>query len=200
MEVAVFAAAAELELGLVMNAVEGVDSRPGAWLQPGIQGSPRNVPKLLERRDPRVHQCLRLHAPHPGDKCQVVVIHTLLPAHVAEVADPAVARRPPVRLWLLVESGKVPLADAPVVRLELDNAECLPLPETAFDVDALDRLSRDPRDLLRVEHQLQHVCRLGGASELRVDRLVPAVRLLLEEVAEAAPRSVSEVWLIDDVR
>ena len=100
---------------------------------------------------------------------------------------------------LVGERGEEPLADAPVVRLELDHPERLALAEPVLDVNVLDGPAGDARDLLGVEQQLQHVGRLGAARELRVDGLVAAVGLLLEEVAEAAPLSVGQVRLVDDV-
>ena len=57
----------------------------------------------------------------------------------------------------------------------------------------------DPRDLLGVEAELQDVGGLRVARELRVDDLVAAVRLPLDEVGEPAPVAVDEARLVDDV-
>ena len=58
----------------------------------GVQGVRRQVAELLERGDPRGDQRLGVRAPQPRDEREVVVVDALLPAHVPEVADPAVAR------------------------------------------------------------------------------------------------------------
>ncbi len=86
-----------------------------------------------------------------------------------------------------IERCEEPLAHAPVVRLELGDAERLALAAPVLDVDALDGRALDPRDLLGVEAELQDVRRLRRPRELRVDRLVPPVGLPLEEVREPAP-------------
>ncbi len=73
-------------------------------------------------------------------------------------------------------------------------------PAAELDVEALRQLPLDPPELLGVEAELEHVRRLGRARELRVDGLVRAVRLALEEVREPAPGAVGEVRLVDDLR
>ncbi len=67
----------------------------------------------------------------------------------------------------------------------------LALAEAELDVEALRQPPLDPRELLRVEAELQHMRRLRRARELRVDGLVGAVRLALEEVGESAPGAVA---------
>ena len=67
-------------------------------------------------------------------------------------------------------------------------------------MEALRQPPLDPPELLGVEAELEHVRRLGRARELRVDGLVRAVRLALEEVREPAPGAVGEVRLVDDLR
>ena len=57
----------------------------------------------------------------------------------------------------------------------------------------------DPRELLGVEAELEHVLRLGAAGELGVDDLVGAVGEALDEVGEPAPGAVGERGLVDDV-
>ncbi len=130
----------------------------------------------------------------------MVVVDPLEVTAVPEVADPAVVARPRVRVLLGLERAEEPLAYAPVVRLELGEAKGLALAEAVLDVDVLDRCALDARDLLGVEAELQDVSRLRRAGELRVDRLVPPVRLALEEVREATPPAVREVGLVHDVR
>ena len=122
-------------------------------------------------------------------------------AEVPKVADPAVPARPGVRLVLARERVEEPRAHPPVVRLELGDAEALPLAAPVLDVDALDRRALQPLDLLGVEEELEQVRRLGRARELRVDGLVGAGRRALEEVGEPAPAPVGadEVRLVDDL-
>jgi len=79
-------------------------------------------------------------------------------------------------------------------------AEGLALPGAELDVEVLRKTPLNPPELLGVEAELEHVRRLGGTGELRVDDLVAAVRHALEEVGEPAPGAVGEVGLVDDVR
>ncbi len=130
----------------------------------------------------------------------MVVLDASRVTEPAKVADPAVVTGPRVRLLLRVERGEEALADAVVVRLELRDTERLPLAPPVLDVDVLDGRALDPRELLGVEAELEHVARLRRAGELRVDRLVAPARLLLEEVREAPPAAVREVRLVDHVR
>ena len=122
-------------------------------------------------------------------------------AEVPKVADPAVPARPGIRLVLARDRIEKARAHPPVVRLELRDAEALPLPAPVLDVDVLDRRALQPLDLLGVEEELEQVRRLGRARELRVDGLVGAGRRALEEVGEPAPAPVGahEVRLVDDV-
>ena len=152
-----------------------------------------------ERRHTTVDEGLRLGASHPGDEAEVVVLDPPLAAAEAEVADPAVGDGPAVRLGLVLDGGEEAFADATVVGVELGDAERLTLAEAVLDVHTLDEPVLDPRDLLGVEEELQHVRRLGGAGELRVDGLVAAARLPLEEVGKPEPGSVREASLVDDV-
>ena len=145
-------------------------------------------------------EILGLAPSQPGDEDEVVVVSELLLAQVAEVADPAVVARPRVRLGLGLERAEEPLARAPEVGHVLGGAERLALPGAELDVEALRQLPLDPPELLGVEAELEHVRRLGRARELRVDGLVRAVRLALEEVREPAPGAVGEVRLVDDLR
>ena len=65
---------------------------------------------------------------------------------------------------------------------------------------ACGRAALDPRELLGVEAELEHVLRLGEAGELGVDDLVSvAVGAALDEVREPAPGAVGERGLVDDV-
>ena len=118
---------------------------------------------------------------------------------MAEVADAAVGNGPAVGLRLVADGGEEAAAGAPVVRVELGDPERLPLAEPVLDVHVLDGAPLDPRDLLGVEEELQHVRGLRAAGELRVDRLVAGVRLPLEEVGEPEPGSVREARLVDHV-
>ena len=186
-QVAVFAPPSQLQLGLVAGAFEGVGV--GVRRKPAGQGRRCQVAELLERGDTRGDQRLGLRAPQPATSerwssstrcCQHMCRKSQIPQWL--VGQPYVS-------WLVGDRGEEPLADAPVVRLELDDPERLALAEPVLDVHVLDGPAGDPRDLLGVEQQLQHVRRLGAAGELRVDGLVAAVGLQLEEVAEPAPRS-----------
>ena len=183
-------ASAELELGLEADALEPLGLRCAA--RP-------SDPSCGERRHALLDQRLGMRAPQPGDERQVVVVDTLLPADLLEVADRAVVARPAVCLGPSVECGEKPLAHATVVRAELDDAEALALTAPVLDVEALDRNALDPFDLLGVEAELEDMRRLRGARQLRIDRLVPAARLQLEEIGEPAPPAVlgDEVRLID---
>ena len=186
---------AELELRLVAQLLERLGPHP-------VRGVPLALAERLERRDALELERLGPAAPHPRHERQVVVVHALLPAQRPEVADPAVVARPPVRLRLALERREEAAAHPPVVRLELRDAERLALAPPVLHVDVLDRRTLDPRDLLRVEAELQHVRGLGAPRELRVDRLVGPVRLPLEEVGEPAPACVRvrEIRLVDHVR
>ena len=57
----------------------------------------------------------------------------------------------------------------------------------------------DASDLLGVEAELEDVRRPRVARELRVERLVGAVRLAHDEVGEPAPGAVDEDGLVDDL-
>ena len=180
-------AAAELELGLVADPLEAL--RPHAACD-RRRSAGRRRRAAASVVDPARREPLGLPPPHPGDEHEVVVGLQLRAAEVAEVADPAVPARPGVGRVLARERSEEPLAHAPVVRLELRDAEALPLPAPVLDVDVLDRRALDPLELLGVEAELEQVRRLGRARELRVDGLVGAVRRALEEVGEPAPAAV----------
>ena len=199
-EVALLPAAAQLQLRLVADTLERLS--PGVRLKPDTERPGQHVAQLLQRPNPRVDQRLRLRTTHARDQRKVIVIDPLLPAAVTEVADPAVAAGPAVGLLPRRERAEEPITDATVVRLELDGAERLTLAEPVLDVNVLDRRALQASDLLGVEQELQHVRRLRLPCELRVDGLVAAVRLLLEEVGETAPAPVltDEVRLVDHLR
>jgi len=184
----------------VEDAGEGIRRRVRP--KPGSERFARRVAELLERRDPCRDQRLRLRAAQAGNEREVVVVDALLRAQVPEVADAAVPARPAVGHLPRLEHGEIPLADAAVVRLEVDDAERLARAEPVLDVDALDGAPLEASDLLGVEQQLQDVRRLGTARELGVDGLVAAAGPALEEVGEAAPAAIlaHEVGLVDDVR
>ena len=183
-EVAVLAAAAQLQLGLVADAFERLDV--GVRLKPDTERRRRQVAELPRASvipaSISVSACAR-RIPATSERwssstrcCQQRCRKSQIPQWPA---------RPAVGLGLVGERGEEPLADAAVVRLELDDAERLALAEPVLDVDVLDRAPWSRADLLGVEQQLQHVRRLGAARELRVDGLVAAVRLPLEEVARS---------------
>ena len=92
-----------------------------------------------------------------------------------------------------------PRADAPVVGGELAGLEGRLLAVAEQDVDVLGLAPLDARELLVVEEELEDVGGLRGARELGVERLVGAVRLLHQEVGDAAPAVVGEDALVDDV-
>jgi hypothetical protein len=78
------------------------------------------------------------------------------------------------------------------VRLALAGAE--------LDVHVPRGGALDPRELLGVEAELEHVSRLRVPRELRVDGLVGAVGLAFEEVRDPPPAvRVNEDALVDDV-
>ncbi len=122
-------------------------------------------------------------------------------AEVAEVADPAVVDGPRLRLVLALagDRGEKPLARAPEERDVVGRPQRLALARAELDVEVLGQRPLDPPELLGVEAELDHVERLRRARELRVDGLVRAVGLPLEEVREPAPGAVREVRLVDDV-
>ena len=84
-----------------------------------------------------------------------------------------------------------PPLQPPVVGDVVVGPEGLALAEPVDDVHRLRLAPLDPRDLLGVEAELEHVRRPRAARELRVDDLVAAVRLALEEVGEPAPAVVA---------
>ena len=153
-------------------------------------GVRRRVAERLERRDPRLPEPRDLAAADPRDARQVVVRVPLRVAAGGEGADRAVLDRPRVRLRLLGDELDQAAADAAEVGVEVGEAEALALLRAEHDVHPLGRAPLDPPELLRVEAELQHRSRLRRARELRVDGLVGAVRLPLEEVGDAAPAVV----------
>ncbi len=83
---------------------------------------------------------------------------------------------------------------------ELLRAEALPLAGAEQHVDPRRLAPLDARELLAVEAELEDVGGLRAAGELRVDRLVGAVGLPLEEVGlTPRQRAVGEDALVDDV-
>ncbi len=185
-EVPVLPPPPQLQRGLVADRLERLGAEPldrRAGLEPA---------ERLEGADARLGERLGLPAAHAGDEGEMVVVDALLPADLTEVADAAVVARPPVRLRPALEGGEETPADATVVGLEVGDAEGLALAAAVFDMDVLDGASLDARDLLGVEHELEHVCGLGAARELGVDGLVRAVGPLFEEVCEPAPTALGE--------
>ena len=88
-----------------------------------------------------------------------------------------------------------------VVREEIVRPEALPLAEPVDDVHLLRPPPLDPRDLLRVEAELEDVRGLGAARELGVDDLVRPARKPLEKVREPVPGTggIVKACLVDDV-
>ena len=93
-----------------------------------------------------------------------------------------------------------PATETAVVRAELLGTERDALAGTEHDVHPPRRTPLDARDLLGVEAELEDVRRLRVTRELRVDDLVRAVRLKLEEVGAAGPAGrIVEDGLVDHV-
>ena len=184
----------QLELGLLAVL------RPAVRVDPGRHGLGGRAPELRERRDPGGGELLDLRPVDPGDAREVV---DLVPARVAdglEVADRAVVDRVRLGRRRVGDEALEPRADAPVVGGELDRAEGLLLARAEQDVNVLRLAPLDERELLVVEEELEDVGGLRGARELGVERLVGAVRLLHQEVGDAAPAVAREDGLVDHVR
>ena len=117
-----------------------------------------------------------------------------------EVADLAVRARPRLGDRRVGDEPLEPAAESPVVRAELLGAERHALAGAEHDVHEPRGAALDPRDLLRVEAELEDVRGLRVPRELRVDDLVGAVRLELEEVGAPRPAGgVVEDGLVDHV-
>ena len=187
------AAPVELELGLVADPLEG--RRPHA----ADTCLGRGLGEELERRDPLPLQPLHLHARNPRDEREVVV---LVPARLAEgeeVAETAEIDRIGVGCATLFDGFEEAPPQAPVVGGEVPGPKGLALAEPVDDVHRLGRVALDACDLLGVVGELKDVLRLRAARELRVDDLVEAVRLELDEVGNPTPAVVLEAGLVDDV-
>ena len=199
-QVAVFAPPAQLQLGLVADA-PSKESALRIRRKPARQASSgARSPSASSVVMPVGDQRLGLRAPHPGDEREVVVVDALLPAHVPEVADPAVARtasrrsraRPrPRRGTARGRAGSTPRTRPPgTSRARRARSRRAPARPAG---------PRSARPARRRTCSCSTCAGLARARELRVDGLVAAVGLLLEEVAEPAPRPVGQVRLVDDV-
>ena len=138
-----------------------------------------------------------LVAPHPRDEAEVVVLAPARLAPLLELAPVAERDRQRVDVDPRLDLANEPLAHAVVVGEEVGDAQALPLVRTEHDVHPLGHRPLDPRDLLGVEAELQHVGGLRVTRELRVDDLVAPVGLPLDEVGEPAPAAVDEARLVD---
>ena len=156
--------------------------------------------QLRERADPGAGELLDLRPPNPGDAAEVVDRVPVRVADRLELADRAVRDGIRLRRRRVGDELLEPGADAPVVRGELLRAERRLLAGAEEDVDPLRLVPLDPRELLVVEEELEDVRGLGRAGELRVERLVGAVRLPQQEVGDAAPALAREDALVDHVR
>ncbi len=183
----------ELELGLlaVLGPAVGVDA--------GGHGLGGRAPELRERRDPGRFEPLDLRPVDPGDAREVVDGVPVRVADRLEVADAAVVDGVGLGRRRVGDEALEPRADAPVVGGELAGPEGRLLAVAEEDVDVLGLAPLDARELLVVEEELEDVGGLRGARELGVERLVGAVRLLHQEVGDAAPAVVGEDALVDDV-
>ena len=141
-----------------------------------------------------------LRPPDPGDEREVVVPLPLLLAEREELAERAVVDRVRVGRLPVLDRVEEPRPQPAVVGEEVVRPEALALAEPVDDVHRVRPAPLNPRELLGVEAELEHVSRLGPARELGVDDLVPAVRLPLEKVREPAPAPVDERRLVDDRR
>ena len=183
----------ELELGLLAVL------RPAVRVDAGRHGLGRRAPELGERRDPGRGELLDLAPVDAGDAAQVVDVVPPLVAERLEVADAAVVDRIRLGLRRVGDEALEPRAHVPVVGSEVAGVEAGLLPRAEQDVDLLRLAPLDPRELLVVEEELEDVGGLRAAGELRVERLVGAVRLAEEEVGDAAPPVAHEDALVDDV-
>ena len=165
----------------------------------GRHGLGRRAPELGERRDPGRGEPLDLAPVDAGDAAQVVDVFPPLVAERLEVADAAVVDRIRLGLRRVGDEALEPRAHVPVVGGEVAGVEAGLLPRAEQDVDLLRLAPLDPRELLVVEEELEDVGGLRAAGELRVERLVGAVRLAEEEVCDAAPPVAHEDALVDDV-
>ena len=166
---------------------------------PGGHGLGGRAPELRERRDPGRLEPLDLRPVDAGDAGEVVDGVPVRVADRLEVADAAVVDGVGLGRRRVGDEALEPRADAPVVGGELAGLEGRLLAVAEQDVDVLGLAPLDARELLVVEEELEDVGGLRGARELGVERLVGAVRLLHQEVGDAAPALVGEDALVDDV-
>jgi hypothetical protein len=188
------APAMNLELGLVAQLGE----RLGTDLRDARVG--RSGAERLHRLDAAGDEPVVLQPRHAGDERQMVVALPLLLAARQELAQRAVLDRIRVgRRAAVLHDGEEALAHAPVVGGEVLGPEALALPGAGNDVHRPRRATRDPRHLLAVEGELEHVSRPSVPSQLRIDDLVGPVRLPLDEVGLPEPPPVGQDRLVDDV-
>ena len=127
----------------------------------------------------------------------MVVVLPLLLAATEELAEAAVLDRVGVRVGAVLDRGKEALAEAPVVGEVVVGPKGLLLAEPVYHVHLLGHAALNACDLLGVEAELKDVRGPSVACELRVERLVAAVRLAHDEVGEPAPGTVDEDGLVD---
>ena len=159
----------------------------------------REVAEPLERRDPGGGEALDLRPGDAGDERQVVVLLPPLLAESEEVAEAAVLDRVRVGGRAVLDGGEEAAAEAPVEGEVVVGPEALELAGAGDDVHPLRPAALDASDLLGVEAELEDVRGPRVARELRVERLVAAVRLAHDEVGEPAPGAVDEGGLVDDL-
>ena len=168
-------------------------------LMPSGTGSAGARPSCASVVIPAVVEPLDLRPVDAGDAREVVDGVPVRVADRLEVADAAVVDGVRLGRRRVGDEALEPRADAPVVGGELAGLEGRLLAVAEQDVDVLGLAPLDARELLVVEEELEDVGGLRGARELGVERLVGAVRLLHQEVGDAAPAVVGEDALVDDV-
>ena len=185
----------------VMELELGLEPEPGQRLRTQLRDARvgRQVAELLERRDPGRGELLDLRPGDAGDERQVVVLVPPLLAEREEVAQPAVLDRVRVGLLAVLDSVEEAAAEAPVEGEVVVGQEALELAGAGDDVHVLGHAALDTSDLLGVEAELEDVRGPRVARELRVERLVGAVRLAHDEVGEPTPGAVNEDGLVDDL-
>ena len=152
------AAAVELEAGLVAQRVEHRRRDAGH-----VEGR-RRLRQADEGLDADAVQLLDVVAPDRGDERQVVVVLPALAADGDVVAPRAVPAGPRVDVGRRGEVRAEPALRGAQEGREVARAVGLDDHRAGHDVEPLRHAALDPRDLLRVEGQLEHGGRLGATA------------------------------------